>query len=431
MISKGICLMTRAMKDSGIEWIGQIPENWNISKLKNIAKIKTGNTPSKENGENYYASEGLLWVKPDNLLAFSYIKNTKEFLSDAGKSIARVVPAFTPLVCCIGSIGKFGIANQEVSFNQQINAVLFHPDKINSKYGLYYISCQEEQHWFYSNGNVVKILNTEEQGKILFPLPPLSEQKKIADYLDKRCEKIDTAIDNQKQIIEKLKEYKQSLITETVTKGLNPNVKLKDSEIEWIGSIPEHWNIRKAKHFLRQKGIKNKPNEEVLSLYRDLGVVIKSSREDNFNVTSENTENYKFVEENDVVINKMKTWQGSIAVSNYQGIVSPAYYVCEFTIKVFSRYIHYLLRNKAYIPEYRRLSEGIRIGQWDLGYDDFKNIPYIFPPLSEQKEIAEYLDKKCNQIDEAIKQKEETISKLEEYKKSLIFECVTGKKEVA
>lgn len=170
--------MTRAMKDSGIEWIGQIPENWNISKLKNIAKIKTGNTPSKENGENYYASEGLLWVKPDNLLAFSYIKNTKEFLSDAGKSIARVVPAFTPLVCCIGSIGKFGIANQEVSFNQQINAVLFHPDKINSKYGLYYISCQEEQHWFYSNGNVVKILNTEEQGKILFPLPPLSEQKK-------------------------------------------------------------------------------------------------------------------------------------------------------------------------------------------------------------------------------------------------------------
>lgn len=249
--------------------------------------------------------------------------------------------------------------------------------------------------------------------------------------MDKRCEKIDTAIDNQKQIIEKLKEYKQSLITETVTKGLNPNVKLKDSEIEWIGSIPEHWNIRKAKHFLRQKGIKNKPNEEVLSLYRDLGVVIKSSREDNFNVTSENTENYKFVEENDVVINKMKTWQGSIAVSNYQGIVSPAYYVCEFTIKVFSRYIHYLLRNKAYIPEYRRLSEGIRIGQWDLGYDDFKNIPYIFPPLSEQKEIAEYLDKKCNQIDEAIKQKEETISKLEEYKKSLIFECVTGKKEVA
>ena len=266
-----------------------------------------------------------------------------------------------------------------------------------------------------------------------FKIPFISdkEQQKIADYLDKRCEKIDTAIDNQKQIIEKLKEYKQSLITETVTKGLTPNAKMKDSGIEWIGSIPEHWNIRKAKHFLRQKGIKNKPNEEVLSLYRDLGVVIKSSREDNFNVTSENTENYKFVEENDVVINKMKTWQGSIAVSNYQGIVSPAYYVCEFTIKVFSRYIHYLLRNKAYIPEYRRLSEGIRIGQWDLGYDDFKNIPYIFPPLSEQKEIAEYLDKKCNQIDEAIKQKEETISKLEEYKKSLIFEYVTGKKEVA
>lgn len=408
--------MTRAMKDSGIEWIGQIPENYTICKVKNIFKIGRGRviaqTELKDNGlYPVYSSQTL------NNGCMGYI-NTYDFDKPQLTWTTDGANAGTVFL----RTGKYNCTN--------VCGTLSPITKIcNLSYMLYNISYIAFFHKRIDT-NGYKIMNNE-MGNIEILLPPLTEQKKIADYLDKRCEKIDTAIDNQKQIIEKLKEYKQSLITETVTKGLNPNVKLKDSGIEWIGSIPEHWNIRKAKHFLRQKGIKNKPNEEVLSLYRDLGVVIKSSREDNFNVTSENTENYKFVEENDVVINKMKTWQGSIAVSNYQGIVSPAYYVCEFTIKVFSRYIHYLLRNKAYIPEYRRLSEGIRIGQWDLGYDDFKNIPYIFPPLSEQKEIAEYLDKKCNQIDAAIKQKEETISKLEEYKKSLIFECVTGKKEVA
>lgn len=427
--------MTRAMKDSGIEWIGQITENWILTKIKYNSLIYTGNSISDNEKDNYqYQDNSVPYIstKDIDVSTNSITYDTGMFISCMDKNF-KIAPKNSSLLCIEGgSAGKkIGFTERDVCFVNKL-CCFKSLRKCLSKYMYYSLqSSSFLTDFFLSMSGLIGGVSTKQIKNIFIPIPPLSEQKKIADYLDKRCEKIDTAIDNQKQIIEKLKEYKQSLITETVTKGLNPNVKLKDSGIEWIGSIPEHWNIRKAKHFLRQKGIKNKPNEEVLSLYRDLGVVIKSSREDNFNVTSENTENYKFVEENDVVINKMKTWQGSIAVSNYQGIVSPAYYVCEFTIKVFSRYIHYLLRNKAYIPEYRRLSEGIRIGQWDLGYDDFKNIPYTFPPLSEQKEIAEYLDKKCNQIDEAIKQKEETISKLEEYKKSLIFECVTGKKEVA
>ena len=427
--------MTRAMKDSGIEWIGQIPENWILTKIKYNSLIYTGNSISDNEKDNYqYQDNSVPYIstKDIDVSTNSITYDTGMFISCMDKNF-KIAPKNSSLLCIEGVSArkKIGFTERDVCFVNKL-CCFKSLRKCLSKYMYYSLqSSSFLTDFFLSMSGLIGGVSTKQIKNIFIPIPPLSEQKKIADYLDKRCEKIDTAIDNQKQIIEKLKEYKQSLITETVTKGLNPNVKLKDSGIEWIGSIPEHWNIRKAKHFLRQKGIKNKPNEEVLSLYRDLGVVIKSSREDNFNVTSENTENYKFVEENDVVINKMKTWQGSIAVSNYQGIVSPAYYVCEFTIKVFSRYIHYLLRNKAYIPEYRRLSEGIRIGQWDLGYDDFKNIPYTFPPLSEQKEIAEYLDKKCNQIDEAIKQKEETISKLEEYKKSLIFECVTGKKEVA
>ena len=137
------------------------------------------------------------------------------------------------------------------------------------------------------------------------------------------------------------------------------------------------------------------------------------------------------VEKNNFFINKMKAWQGSMAISDYRGIVSPAYYVCEiYNEKVYGKYIHYLLRNQLYIPEFRRLSTGMRIGQWDLNINDFMNIEVIIPTLEEQKNIVEYLEKKCTDIDRIIEKKEELIIELEVYKKSLIYECVTGKKEI-
>jgi len=173
------------------------------------------------------------------------------------------------------------------------------------------------------------------------------------------------------------------------------------------------------------------PDAEVLSLYRDYGVIPKKSRDDNHNVTSLDTTNYKYVDIGDFVINKMKAWQGSMAVSNYAGIVSPAYHVCEFTDEIIERkYFHYLMRNQLYIPEYLRLSTGMRVGQWDLGYDDLKNIPFLIPPKDEQRRIVAYLDKKCSEIDNLIAKKEQLLTELEKYKKSLIYECVTGKREV-
>ena len=199
----------------------------------------------------------------------------------------------------------------------------------------------------------------------------------------------------------------------------------KDSGIEWIGRIPENWEVLQVRRIMRNRSERNQPNAMVLSLYRDLGIVPKESRDDNHNVTSEDTASYKVVSKGNFVINKMKAWQGSMAVSEYDGIVSPAYYVCNFTREVHKKYIHYLLRDASYKPEYMRLSTGMRIGQWDLNIDDFLRIKAIIPPLSEQQRIADYLDEKCGEIDSLIGLQEQMIEKLKAYKQSVITEAVT------
>ena len=168
------------------------------------------------------------------------------------------------------------------------------------------------------------------------------------------------------------------------------------------------------------------PDAPVLSLYRDFGVVPKDSRNDNHNVTSLDTSNYKVIDIGDLVINKMKAWQGSMAVSDYRGIVSPAYHVCSITSnKVNKRYLHHLLRNPAYLPEYARLSTGMRIGQWDLGFDDFKNIPFLIPPLDEQAKIADYLDNGCASLDVMLTKPRSSIEEYKKLKQAVITQAVT------
>ena len=211
--------------------------------------------------------------------------------------------------------------------------------------------------------------------------------------------------------------------------------KMKDSGIEWIGEIPEGWEVSQLKYATRWKSEKGCPDAPVLSLYRDFGVVPKDSRDDNHNVTSLDTSNYKVVDVGDLVINKMKAWQGSMAVSDYRGIVSPAYHVCSITSnKVNKRYLHHLLRNPAYLPEYARLSTGMRIGQWDLGFDDFKNIPFLIPPLDEQAKIADYLDNGCASLDATLSKTRSSIEEYKKLKQAIITQAVTkgvrGEREI-
>ena len=201
--------------------------------------------------------------------------------------------------------------------------------------------------------------------------------------------------------------------------------KMKDSGIEWIGEIPEEWEVSRIKNYLKRNEPRNPGDKIVLSLYRDLGIVPKDSRDDNHNVTSLDTSNYKYVCIGDFVINKMKAWQGSVAVSDYEGIVSPAYYVYNFTDSTFvKKYFHYLLRN-CYKDEFRRLSGGIREGQWDLSSENFDTTLVIIPNKISQTAISAYLDRQCTHIDNII---EKTKTSIEEYKKlkqAVITQAVT------
>ena len=201
---------------------------------------------------------------------------------------------------------------------------------------------------------------------------------------------------------------------------------MKDSGIEWVGKIPVSWSIKKLNAFYSRKTIKNHPNERVLSVYREYGVIPKDSRSDNHNVTSENTSAYLLVQPTNLVVNKMKAWQGSMGISNHQGIVSPAYFVYQETaVPRERRFFHYLLRSNIYAQEFRRLSRGMREGQWDLTAYDFERTPIIVPPLLEQQQIATFLDIKCSQIDRLSDNIKQQIEELGEYKKALITQAVT------
>ena len=207
---------TAPMKDSGVEWIGEIPEGWSVCRIKRVAEIVTGNTPSKASGDLNYSDDGLMWVKPDNLLGNVPVKDTSEHLSDDGCMLAKVVPANTPLTCCIGTIGKVGYSEKAVAFNQQINAICFE-ESVDTRFGLYCLMAQDEQQKCFANGNVLKILNAEAQGRLFIAIPSLSEQRIIAEHLDMQCQMIDENCAANNVTIQKLKEYRQSLIYEAVT----------------------------------------------------------------------------------------------------------------------------------------------------------------------------------------------------------------------
>lgn len=202
----------------------------------------------------------------------------------------------------------------------------------------------------------------------------------------------------------------------------------KDSGISWIGDVPEHWvscSLRKYLSFVSDKG---HPDEQLLSVTREQGVIIrnKESKEENHNFIPEDLSGYKLVKKGQFAINKMKSWQGSYAVSEYTGIVSPAYYICDLRFE-YKPFFNWAIRSKAYIPFFTMFSKGIRVDQWDLSPIGLKSIPFFEPPLSEQKVIAEYLDKKTAQINELVSAKQKQIELLKEYKQSVIANAVTGK----
>ena len=432
--------MSRKMKDSGIEWIGEIPEDWGIRKLKTIASIMTGNTPSKANNDLYYSDEGVMWIKPDNLNQYIPVSNTKEKLNKKGVKVARVAKSGSTLVCCIGSIGKFGIIDEDSAFNQQINAITFFENICNEKYGTYLIAASEEQHWYYSNGNVLKILNNENQGKISLPLPSLLEQQKIADFLDEKIGEIDNIIEKTKESIEEYKKYKQAIITETVTKGLNPNIEMKDSGIEWIGEIPKDWECKKAKYIINslskgngitKEDVKKDGNIQCVR-YGEIYSQYDRSFENCISATDvERISSPRYITKGDILF----AGTGELVEEIGKNIVfmgdEPCLVGGDIIIMKHSQnpiFLNYAM-NSLYVQEQKSKGK-MKLKVVHISATDIGNLLVALPSIEEQKQIADFLDEKCNKIDGLITKKEKIIEELEVYQKSIIYEYITGKKEV-
>jgi len=266
----------------------------------------------------------------------------------------------------------------------------------------------------------------------LVPVPPLDEQRRIADFLDAECARIDAVIEQTRASIEEYKKLKQSVITQAVTKGIRPGRKMKDSGIEWIGEIPEEWSVRRIKTIFGLRDERNYlPLEEVnlISLYTDMGVVQHSDLEKTTGNKASNADGYKIVHENDIIVNIILCWMGAIGRSAYSGVTSPAYDIYVPSDEIECRFYHHYFRTTGFSGDCYKRGKGIMAMRWRTYSDQFRDIRVVVPPIEEQREILAYLDSKTAEIDALIAKKEQLLAEMDSYKKSIIFEYVTGKKE--
>lgn len=431
----------REMKDSGVEWIGEIPIEWKICKLKNIASIQTGNTPPKNKQSTFYSDEsGTPWIKAEDLGKSDSISETKEYLTEAGKKEGRIFPANTVFVCCIASVGKTGFSEQECSCNQQINGIIF--NRMQWKYGFYMTLAQKSEYIFNASGNVMKIINTEKQANLWCPLPAKCDQESIVNYLDSKCSKIDGIVVKQQAIIEKLKEYKLSIITEAVTKGFSDKKETKKSRVEWVDEIPVGWSNIKLKHctYIRArlgwKGLK--ADEYVEAGYPLLSAfnIVNSKLDFENNINYINRERYEESPEimlklGDVLLVKDGAGIGKCAIIEEMPLPSTtngSLAVITTDNKLLPKYLYYYFQSSMFQKYIDRVKDGMGVPH--LFQSDLREIEVVIPTIDEQETIITILDKKMQILDETVKKKETIIEKLQEYKKSLIYEVVTGKKEV-
>ena len=415
----------RKMKDSGVEWIGEIPKDWNCMRLKfAFGNSNVGESVDKElysSDENGY----IFYTAGANPVKTSYTEFPMwKYTTDNDILLAR---NGTPYIY---------LPSKDAVYSDHIIRINI-KDGYCRRFLRYCLQRSIESIIVDSVSIATWSISLWKEQKL--PLPYYHEQKYLADYLDSKCSKIDEIIEKQQAIIKKLKEYKFSIITEAVTKGINPDVELKDSTIDMCEQIPVHWGISQNRYLFSLRDEKNyKPLEEVrlLSLYTDLGVFPHGEQEERGNKAVK-AEGYKVVYENDIVVNIILAWMGAIGRSAYDGVTSPAYDIYKPNENVCSRYYHYLYRTKPFSAECYKYGRGIMAMRWRTYSSEFKSIKVPVPPYIEQCQIADYLDSKCemldktsNLIDSNIYEKGRLIIKLQEYKKSLIYEVVTGKKEV-
>lgn len=270
-------------------------------------------------------------------------------------------------------------------------------------------------------------VNRPTLGRIRLVVPPRDEQAAIAAFLDAKTAEIDALIAKNERLMVLLQEKRTAVIAQLVTQGLDSSVPMKASGVPWAPAIPRHWQTTPAWAHLRpvkEQGFSGLP---LLSVYRDYGVILKSSREDNYNRAGEDLAVYQRVQHGDVVMNKMKAWQGSVAVSDLTGIVSPDYQVLRRTSGAFETgYLHLLLRSAPYVSEYAARAYGVRPDQWRLMFREFRTIPLLMPPIPEQRRIANRVHEIVDRAAQLVGVLRAQLGRLREYRSALISAAVTG-----
>lgn len=411
--------MTREMKNSGVEWIGDIPSEWKYIKIKYIYNIKKAKLPSEFFSDNSLAP----------YLTMDYIRGVSDNLQYAKDG--DYCTENDLLLIWDGSNSGEIIFNHPCGYAPSTTAILKLKALIDEQYAKYYLKFFEVELRNNTNGMGIPHIDANFLKNAYILFPPLPEQKRIADFLDSKVTEIDKIISETKASIENYKKYKQSVITEAVTKGLDKNVPMKDSGIEWIGKIPCEWKINMLSQIFYQHKCKNKDLQENNLLSLSYGKIKRKNIDVAEGLLPESFDNYNIIDVNDIVLrltdlqNDHKSLR--VGIVKEKGIITSAYITLRSKENIDTDYFYYYLHTFDIHKGFYGMGCGVRQG---LNFDELKKLKILYPGAEEQKSIVNFLDNKCAEIDNLISEKEKLITNLEEYKKSLIYEYVTGKKAV-
>lgn len=414
----------KKMKDSGIAWVGEIPQEWQIMPLYCLY--------SERKNINFFGNE-------QNLLSLSYGKIVRKDIKSSDGLLPANYNGYNIIEANDIVIRSTDLQNDKRSLRTGLAKergiitsayIALKPKQgVNSRFFHYLLHSYDISKVFYNMGNGVRQgLNYDEFAKLIVLVPSDSEQQRIADFLDIECKKIDELKADIQTQIDTLEQYKRSVITEAVTHGLNPDVSMKDSGIAWVGEFPMHWEREKGKYILTLLSRPIKQDDGVITCFRDGEVTLRSNRrEDGFTMADKEI-GYQGIDIGDLVVHGMDGFAGAIGISDSRGKASPVLNVLD--TKQNKKYIMYYLRSMAYNDVFTSLSTGIRVRSCDLRWSKLAELLYPLPPIDEQKAIVQYIDEQLEKTSAVISDKKAQINILDEYKKSLIYEYVTGKKEV-
>lgn len=422
----------REMKDSGIEWLGKVPKIWSLKPIRALFDEVTE--------KNFLGT-------CSNALKFTYgsIVRKPNFDADADDYVASTILNYTvvePGTIMLNGLNlNFDFVSQRIGLVKEKGVITaaymaFKPNEkhlIDSEFATYLFKAYDGCKAFHNmGGGVRKILNFNELKKYYIPLPDLNEQHHIVDYLDTKCSEIDATAEDIQKEISLLEDYKKSVITEAVTKGLNPDAEMKDSGVKWLPKIPKHWKVIPSKYLFANSDIRRQTGDEQLTASQKYGIITQKdyTAKENAQVVlaTQGLEKWKHVEPNDFIIS-LRSFQGGLEMSEITGCITWHYVVLKAQKKVYHKYYKWLFKSARYINALQGTCNFIRDGQ-DLRFSNFALVPLFELPLEEQQQIADYLDTKCSEIDTLIADKKRQLDILADYKKSLIYEYVTGKKEV-